>query len=545
MKYLSIIILILIFSFKCLVGQSLYDRLGSRGSEFLMRQNLKGRVSLDTEVKPFTRLDVAKNLISLSPAYQFFNEIEKDEYNFLVSEYYQEISSLDKTVLRDNSKRFDAFSYQDSLFAFRFNPILGYGVNSIDGVSGYERWIGAGVSFTYDDWFSGAISIRDKGEFGDLVDKEKAYSEKRGAWYKSAPKGIEYSDVIGSIGVNWSWGSLSLRKDYLQWGQGTFGQVILSDKAPSYPHVYLQLKPVSWLRFTYLHGWLNSLVPDSSQYYYSYPGTISQGLSTAYRRKYIAANFLTFTPYDRIDISLGNSAVYSGDLRPEFFIPFMFFKLLDHNTGRGEVQDANGAMFFDVSVKYPEKFHFYSSLFVDVTEIRNILKDDFRNTWSAYTLGVKGIDLLIDNFDATLEYTRINPWVYEHRDAVTTYKHINYNLGHWLGQNADQFRIQLQYKPHHKLLVQGFLEKVRKGGEADIFYAYNYRENEPNEFAFMFGKRRDEFRTGVTVSFEYMHDLLVELRYIYSDMTDQNASRYPGKVLGPAHSFSTSINYGF
>ena len=48
---------------------------------------------------------------------------------------------------------------------------------------------------------------------------------------------------------------------------------------------------------------------------------------------------------------------------------------------------------------------------------------------------------LFDNLDVTVEYTRLNPWVYEHKNEVTNFKHLKYSLGHWLGQNGDQFRV--------------------------------------------------------------------------------------------------------
>ena len=123
-------------------------------------------------------------------------------------------------------------------------------------------------------------------------------------------------------------------------------------------------------------------------------------------------------------MSVGNAVVYGGEFRPEFFIPFMFYKFLDHNSGRGDVNDANGMMYFDISAKYPKNFQFYSTMFIDVTEIRNILDNDFNNTWIGFTLGGKTVDLLFDNLDLTLEYTRLNPWVYEHKNEVTNYKHL-------------------------------------------------------------------------------------------------------------------------
>ena len=74
-------------------------------------------------------------------------------------------------------------------------------------------------------------------------------AKKTGADFVNAPDGIEFSDVRAQINFNWSWGAVSLKKDYSEWGNGYFGNVILSDKAPSYPHLYMELKPVD---FNYL-----------------------------------------------------------------------------------------------------------------------------------------------------------------------------------------------------------------------------------------------------------------------------------------------------
>lgn len=541
--YLSIFLIFATMS-PLIFSQALYENVDSRAGTFLLRQNLKGNIEFDSEVRPYTRINIAQKLAELKLAQFDLNPTEIDEFNFLLQEYFVELSRINPDIIQDQTRRYHLYSYSDSLFDFTFSPIVGYGITSRGGSSGYERWGGAGVTFQYANWFNGEISIRDKGEFGDKIDREKSLTEKRGAWYKGAPDGIEYSDVIGSIGVSWSWGSLSLRKDYLRWGNGEFGQVILSDKAPSYPHLYLQLKPASWLRFSYIHGWLNSLVPDSSQFYFTYPGKISQSLSTAYRRKYIAANYLTFTPYDRLDISLGNAAVYSGDIRPEFLIPFMFFKLLDHNSGRGDVQDANGAMFFDVSFKYPNNFQFYSSLFIDVTEIRNILKDDFRNTWTAYTLGVRGVDVITPNLDFVLEYSRINPWVYEHRDQVTTYKHIHYPLGHWLGQNGDHLKLRFSYPILFNLKTEVFAERLRKGGIDEIYYAYNYQNYSDDKFSFLYGSIRKSTKIGCSITYEYIHDLNLQLNYSYSSGSDDDKIRSVLLPVGQIHDFSLTLFYG-
>lgn len=514
--------------------------------DFLERQNLKRLIKLDDEVKPFSRIYIARCLSVISNSgLQNLNDVELEDLEFYLQEYYYEVSELNHTssVINQASKeRWFLFSYSDSLFNLKLSPIAGYGISSTGSNSGHTRWVGLSTFGTYSDWFGFSFDIRDKGEFGDNVDKNKYFSPLRGAWFKGAPDGIEFSDAKGSINFNWKWGQVSLIKDYLQWGHGRFGQLILSDKAPSYPQIRLQIKPVEWLRFSYMHGWLSSLVYDSAYFYNSYPGTISQTLVKSYIPKYIAANMLTVTPVNGLDVSVGNSVVYGGELRPEFFIPFMFYKFLDHNSGRGDVNDANGVMYFDISAKYPKNFQFYSTMFIDVTEIRNILDNNFNNTWIGFTLGGKTVDFLFDNLDLTLEYTRLNPWVYEHKNEVTNYKHLNSPLGHWLGQNADQFRVQLNYQLIRGFKFQLYTKFIRKGGLDDVYYAYAGMDEK--KILFLSSPLRKESRIGFDFSYEYMHDLIIKGSYVYSDVTDEDLQREPLFLVGNRNSFSITLFYG-
>jgi hypothetical protein len=521
--------------------------------------SLKDIIRLDDEVKPFSRKYIAEKLLQVKNKIQInntdFSEIEFYELRFWASEFYNELNQIITDndfpdIFNDQSdplfnqikERWFLYSYSDSLFNLKLSPLAGYGLSSSGDKSGHTRWVGLSTFGTYSDWFGFSFDIRDKGEFGSNVDRNKYISPLRGAWYKSVPNGIEYSDAKGSINFNWNWGQVSLIKDYLQWGHGKFGQLILSDKAPSYPQIRLQIKPVEWLRFSFMHGWLSSLVYDSAYFYNSYPGNLSETLVKSYIPKYVAANMLTVTPLDWLDVSVGNAVVYGGELRPEFFIPFMFYKFLDHNSGRGDVNDANGMMYFDISAKYPKNFQFYGTMFIDVTEIRNILDNEFENTWIGFTLGGKSVDVLFDNLDVTIEYTRLNPWVYEHKNEVTNFKHLKYSLGHWLGQNADQVRLQFNYQLFQGLKFKLFAESVRKGGLDEIYYAYSGIDEK--DFPFLYSPLRKEQRIGFDISYHYIHDLMIKGSYIYSNVTDENSNREPVFLLGSKNSFSITVFYG-
>ncbi len=99
-------------------------------------------------------------------------------------------------------------------------------------------------------------------------------------------------------------------KDHFTWGTNYNGSNIFSGRTPSFAHIKVNLKPVSWFEFNYVHGWLVSEVVDSSRSYF-----LVNSYGTDYRevfyKKFIATNLFTFTPLKKLKISVGNSIVYS------------------------------------------------------------------------------------------------------------------------------------------------------------------------------------------------------------------------------------------
>ena len=115
-------------------------------------------------------------------------------------------------------------------------------------------------------------------------------------------------------------------------------------------------------------------------------------------------------------------------------------------------------------------------------------------------LGGKTIDLLTYNLDLTIEYTRLNPWVYEHKNEVTNFKHLKYSLDHWIGQNANQIRLQFNYQLLRGLKFKLFLEAVRKGKLDEIYYAYSGMDKK--DFPFLYSPIRKGKRIWFDVSYK-------------------------------------------
>ena len=514
--------------------QTVFTPLNSDIYRFLDNMAIKNVISYNDEVKPLSRKKIGVLLIEISKHQSSLNLVEKNELSWYLEDYAVEVGNI-------KNEKWYLYSYTDSLFKLRVSPIAGYEISKYGTQSGHRRWWGFNFWGYYSDYFAGSFEYRDNGEFGGNVDFKKEFSPKTGYNISARPKdGVEYSDVKGSISLDWNWGSISLIKDYLAWGHGKFGQVILSSKAPSFPHIRLMLQPVEWLRFYYIHGWLNSLVLDSSHAFYNNISSGQPYLREKYIDKYIVANMLSITPFKGWDFSIGNSYVYGGLPRLEMFIPFLYYKVMDHNTGRQGVDDGNGQIFFDLKAIHPKKFKFYGTLLIDVLEIRQILKGNWWTSWFAYTLGGKRTDLLIDNLSVVIEYTKINPWVYENRDEVSTYKHLNYTLGHWIGQNADEFSLQFDYQPLNKLNITLLANVVRKGGLDSLKYAYDNK----TKLHFLYSPRRNETSLNLKIKYEYLHDLFIEGYIAYSNISDEDKTRTQGWMLGKKSSFGVSLQLG-
>ena len=331
-----IILIIIISNYSISLSQVVYVPLNDKVYEYLDRMNLKNIIQLDSEKKPFSRKYISNKLISIREKISLLNSVDYDLLLWYESEYFYEVNqirrknrSASSNSYSESIKRWRLLDYNDSLFSFKLSPIVGGNIALREGELNYSGWIGLRTWITGSDWFGGMLDMRNVGEFGDFVDTSRYLTPARGFDIGTPhDNGVEWSDIRAQMNFNWNWGTLSLKKDYDEWGNSYFGNLIVSDKAPSYPHLAFELKPVGWFRFYYKFGWIHSGVIDSSRSIIVNPGSEFEVTHQRFVKKYFVANMLTFTPFIWGDISIGNSFVYAGDFRAEMMIPFNFFKYM-------------------------------------------------------------------------------------------------------------------------------------------------------------------------------------------------------------------------
>lgn len=341
---------------------------------------------------------------------------------------------------------------------FALKPVVGGQFFSNSNGLAYHRNVGVAMDMSVQHWGFYA-NIQEVAESERLLSKKYLVNE-RGANYKS----LDYSDMLGGVTYANDWLSVGLVKDYVEWGTHQNGANIISDRAPSFTHFKMKVKPVEWFEMNYMHGWLVSDVIDSTESY---------TMSTGDRRdvmhgKFIAANMFTIYPFKTLGISAGNSIVYSADnAKMQYLNPLMFYKSVDHTynstDGTGRMVGQNSQMFFDVSLRSIKNVFLYYTIFVDELKIDRWKKDDEHNFYS-YKTGVK-ITQLIPNTSFGVEYTHTVPITYQHDVTTTTFESNSYNMGHYLRDNAEELYAFVHFRPVKNLRFKLDYTYIRKGEE--------------------------------------------------------------------------------
>lgn len=438
-----------------LFSQPVFEPAGASVYDFLEEMAAEGWVDINTFSKPYSRRDIATALDTLTAHRSGLNGRQNEALDFHLRDYGKELH-----VGKDWDRRLDLFYYSDSIFQITVNPIIGGSVMANENGNRIHTRIGGGFQGSAGGFgFYG--SLRDNG-VSDALALPNYLTTREGQNYKTivAADRNDYNEALGGIGYGWKWGDISLVKDRLQWGNAPRSPNVFSGKAPSFATVYLRVRPVSWLDFRYMHGWLVSDVLDSARTYLTPHG--NRKINT---NKNIAANFVTIRTNWKVDFTAGNSVVYSDDgVKPVYFIPFLFYKSVDHtysSTGSNELGQ-NAQMFFDVAVRSLPGFKFFASLFVDEVSLSNFWDSDKQTNIMSLQMGGTAFNVL-PNIHVSGQYTRTAPWTYRHQIESTTFASNGYNLGHYLGENADEIFGSITWKPKANLSVEASAWQARKG----------------------------------------------------------------------------------
>lgn len=449
----------------------------TRVYDFLDELANDGFIELNSAVKPYSRSFIAGKLLEAQQ--HTLNSRQRKELSFFLNELALETDRLPEShvrLLQTNKASAalvqPAYHYRDELFRARVTPLLGMHITRNQNGNIIKRWYGAEFQGMIGKNFSVYGSLRDISIQGDLLSRSGYLNNLPGYEYKESEAGGDFSDSRGGIKYANKWISFGLVKDNPVWGDSYQCANIISGRAPSFPMITLNVKPADWFELNYFHGWLVSNVLDSTHYY------VDNLDNLHYRNanKFVASNMFTFTPIRNLKLSVGNAIVYAeNNVHPAYFIPVAFYKSIDHSLTKGlAIENQNSQVFFNVSSRNIKHFHLYTSVFVDEVDFKRFKPGNPEQNPISYKIGMNVSNWMIENLAFTTEYTRSGIITYKHSVPALTWESNSYNLGHYMGDNADELYVALQYKPVRGLDLHLSYTDARKGRDFEYIRRGTY-----------------------------------------------------------------------
>lgn len=489
MKRFGIIIFLCVFPHVVTWAQNIPVSLSyTKVYDFIDELIMDGVVTNQTAIRPYTRNQIADMLTQTQRADSLLSNRQQNELKFYLNEFALENDLMvDNFVQYTDRRTFSLsladpqFSYKslNNMFKMRIRPILGGDVMLSKKGAIIQRWWGAEIQMDIAKHLSIWGSLRDNSWNGNWLNTDyfpsdyaringarihygasqqtPALSNIPGVQYKEATYGGDFSDSKGGINLYSWWGSIGIQRENIRWGDSYHSSNILSGRNPAVPMITLQLTPCKWFQFDYFHAWLVSNVLDSTFYYLENTTNGNASLKN-YRpyNKFMAANMFTFTPIKHLSISLGNSIVYAEQsLQVAYLIPIAFYKSLDHLLTKGvRTQNQNSQVFASISVRPVNHLQLYGSFFLDEVKFSRFKLSEPENNPISYLVGFNWSGWPIDGLSLKGEFMRSYIACYTHSIDVLTWASNSYNMGHYMGDNAQSIYAELAYRPVRGLLLK-------------------------------------------------------------------------------------------
>lgn len=243
------------------------------------------------------------------------------------------------------------------------------------------------------------------------------------------------------------WIEVEAGRDNLWWGPGRHGTLLLSDNMPL--DMISLSASLGIARMDYFHATLS-----------------------AYQGRYLAGHRLSLRLPGTTQVGFSENVLYiSQNPEPTYLNPLMPYYASQQLLGGVADSMSNILWSFELQTNPLKGLKLYGELLVDDYQYE-------QTPPAPNKLGFLGgfqvsNPLGLQNIDLQAEYTRINRWVYTHKDSTVAYVYDFHPLGDWLGSDADDFWAALTVRPLPRWTVEGSYELERHGQGRDLFFGWH------------------------------------------------------------------------
>ena len=249
----------------------------------------------------------------------------------------------------------------------------------------------------------------------------------------------------------------------------------------------------------------------------------------------------TFTPWTNLDLSIGNSVIYSSEYpNPAFLSPFLFFVNFTYtgNSFESVYYGNNSQLFLNISSRQIKHLHLYGSVFIDGFKWE-VFTAANRHNFLSYKGGFRVSDFPFRNVSLTAEYTLTNPMTYQSAVTTLTYASNMYNLGSFLRDNSQDIYFAIGYQPVRNLHFSITYELQEHG--KDVPYE---QIEDPNSVPLLKGLTWRTQSIVVSAKYEFVNNAFLFLEYI-NRQTPVDEGFSPQSLSGTTNMLNAGFNIGF
>lgn len=391
---------------------------------------------LHKNMRPYTRGKIASDLKEINSQVEKGDLILTQTQSWLLEKLYQEFEYELKALKSGNEKE-----EPKKLKAF-FSQFLYLVINPSESRSdGDDSSYARGKSVLEGAFQWKGFLFKDRIIIDTKAEKEKNLFGQR---WKNDLTGIFDQ---GYLKGNFKYFEFEWGRDYLRWGPGSKDHLLLSGFSPPFDMLRLSGE-VGIFRFDFFATGLDELfLPDSN----------------LYAKRYLSGHRINFKLKSGIELGLSEVVLYGGEkrkLEPYYLNPlFVFYaEQFNHNI------DDNLLWSIDFSITCIKHKEFYAEFLID--DFQYDLKTEPQQI--GFLLGTKVADLFgFSKSYLTLEYTRVNNWVYGQNKPWNIYSYRDVGIGSFLGPDADYLYTSLLYH-FSKSLQFSFSFDLKRKGEGEI-----------------------------------------------------------------------------
>ena len=278
--------------------------------------------------------------------------------------------------------------------------------------------------------------------------------------------------------LQWKGFFLQAGRDNLCWGPTFFGGLSLSGWTPSFDLVKVATC-IGASTVTWIHGALRS----------------------DFVHKWISAHRLELSVSREVDLGVSETVIYGNrGIEMAYVNPLIPYLIAEHTLGDKD----NVTLGLDVDIHTIRNLKLYGELFIDDLFAPWEIFRDYWGNKLAFTLGGYWVDPLgLKDTGLRWEYTRIDPYVYTHRDSVNVYENYNIGLGHFLQPNSDAWIFRGEHRFSMSFLSSLEFRALRHGtGDRQS----PHREEEGDRKRFLEGVVEQEKRLSGSMEWEIFRD---------------------------------------